>query len=284
MTPLITPRRLESELAGTEAPTVLDVRWNLLGPAGAEEYAERHLPGALFVDVETELAAPPGGADGGRHPLPEPEVLQRALRGAGVDAHRPVVVYDSGDGSVAARAWWLLRWAGHSRAFVLDGGFAAWVAAGLPVTTEVPDPVPGDFVVRPGNMPVTDADGARRLARTGVLLDARAGERYRGETEPVDPRAGHVPGAYNAPAAEHVADGAWRSPAELAKRFTELGVTGNEDVGAYCGSGINACSVVLALEHAGLRGPENPAVLYPGSWSEWSSSPERPVVTGAEPG
>ncbi|MGJ7904940.1 sulfurtransferase [Actinopolyspora sp. H202] len=285
MSPLITPRQLKSALDGTEPPVVLDVRWNLLGPPGEREYAEGHLPGAVFVDTETELAAPPAGTVGGRHPLPHTDVLRRALRRAGVNSDRRVVVYDSGDGSVAARAWWLLRWAGHSAVHVLDGGFAAWTAAGLPVTTEVPHPEPGEFVVTPGNMPVTDAEGARRLARTGILLDARAGQRYRGETEPVDPRAGHIPGAYNAPAGDHVtAAGNWRSPTELSTRFTEFGLTETVDAGAYCGSGINACSVILALEHAGLRTPENPAALYPGSWSEWSADPHRPAATGAWPG
>ncbi|NHD17402.1 MULTISPECIES: sulfurtransferase [unclassified Actinopolyspora] len=283
MTPLISPSELRSLLEGEPAPALLDVRWNLMGPPGRQEYDRAHLPGAVFVDLETELAAPAG--PGGRHPLPEAEQLQRAFRDAAVDSERPVVVYDAGDGSVAARGWWLLRWAGHARVFVLDGGFAAWVEEGGATTTRVPHPEPGDFVVRPGGMPTADADAAARLARTGVLLDARAGERYRGEREPVDPRAGHIPGAVNAPAAEHVtADGRWRAPKELADRFAGLGVSGTDEVGAYCGSGVNACSVVLALEQAGLRSPEDPAVLYPGSWSEWAGDPQREAAVGQEAG
>nr|WP_245560349.1 sulfurtransferase [Actinopolyspora halophila] len=283
MTPLISPSELRSLREEGPAPTLLDVRWNLMGPPGRQEYDRAHPPGAVFVDLDTELAAPAGA--GGRHPLPDAEELQRVFRDAGVDSERPVVVYDAGDGSVAARGWWLLRWAGHERVFVLDGGFAAWVEEGGPTTTRAPRPEPGDFVVDPGAMPTADADAAARLARTGMLLDARAGERYRGEREPVDPRAGHIPGAVNAPAAEHVTtNGRWRTPEELAERFAGLGVPGAGEVGAYCGSGVNACSVVLALEQAGLRSPEEPAVLYPGSWSEWAGDPRRTAVVGPEAG
>jgi thiosulfate/3-mercaptopyruvate sulfurtransferase len=202
----------------------------------------------------------------------------------------PVVVYDADNGSVAARLWWLLRWAGHDRVRLLDGGFAAWVAEGHPVTTEIPAPAPGDVTVHSGHMPVVDADGAEELARTGVLLDARAPERYRGEVEPIDPKAGHVPGARNAPFAAHTGeDGRWRTPAELADHFAKLGVpsTGSgsdaPQVGAYCGSGVTAASVVLALEVAGVTSTESPATLYAGSWSNWSADPARPVATGDAP-
>ena len=210
-------------LSGAEPPVLLDVRWRLGGPPGREDYVRGHLAGAVFLDLDADLAAPPGPA--GRHPLPEPADLQRVLRAAGVRDGRPVVVYDADNGSIAARLWWLLRWAGHDRVRVLDGGYAAWVAEGRPVVTEVPAPAPGDVTVRPGHMPVVDADGAAELARTGVLLDARAPERYRGDVEPVDPKAGHVPGARNAPFAAHTGeDGRWRTPEELAEHFAKLGV------------------------------------------------------------
>lgn len=268
------------------APVVLDVRWRLGGPPGRAEYDRGHLPGAVYLDLDTELAAPPGppGA-GGRHPLPDPAALQHTLRAAGVRAGRPVVVYDADNGSIAARAWWLLRWAGHRDVSVLDGGLAAWQAEGRPVTTAVPEPEPGDFTVRPGGMPVLDAAGAAALARDGVLLDARAPERYRGDVEPLDARAGHVPGAVNAPFTGQVGeDGHWRPTATLAERFADIGVTDGSAVGAYCGSGVTAASVVLALEVAGVTSAAAPARLYVGSWSEWSGDPERPIATGAEPG
>ncbi|GAA2800282.1 sulfurtransferase [Saccharopolyspora taberi] len=266
-----------------EPPVLLDVRWSLLGPPGKQDYERGHLPGAVFVDLDTELASPPGA--GGRHPLPDPAALERTLRRCGVSRDRAVVVYDADNGSVAARAWWLLRWAGHPDVRVLDGGYAAWVAEGRPVTTDPVVPAEGDFEVRPGSMPVVDADAAASLAREGALLDARAPERYRGDTEPLDARAGHIPGAVNAPFAEHVdSSGKWRPAQELAERFAQLGVETSSPVGAYCGSGVTACSVLLALEHAGLSTAERPAVLYAGSWSEWSADPSRPVATGQEAG
>ncbi|MEV0697612.1 sulfurtransferase [Saccharopolyspora sp. NPDC050389] len=283
MHPLISTDDLMAALRRQPPPTLLDVRWSLLGPPGREEYEKGHLPGAVFVDLDAELASEPGPA--GRHPLPGPGDLEAVFRRAGVEAERPVVVYDADNGSVAARAWWLLRWAGHESVAVLDGGYAAWAAAGQPTTTDLPQPAAGDFRVRPGSMPVVDADAAARLAREGTLLDARAPERYRGDVEPVDPRAGHIPGALNAPFAAHVAEsGRWRSPEELAKHFADLGVDAEGQVGAYCGSGVTACSVLLALEHAGLSDRRRPAVLYAGSWSNWSADPARPAATGSEAG
>lgn len=212
--------------------------------------------------------------------------MRAVLRAAGINAGDSVVAYDAGDGSIAARAWWLLRWAGHADVAVLDGGYAAWVADGRPVTADVPKPEPGDFEVRPGHMPVLDADQAAELASSdaGVLLDARAPERYRGDVEPIDPKAGHIPGAHNAPFGGHVDQaGRWRPAAELAARFTELGVRAGAPVGAYCGSGVTAASVVLALEVSGLTDATAPAGLYVGSWSNWSADPARPVATGSTP-
>lgn len=278
--PLISVAELEGALASDRPPVLLDVRWQLGGPPGIEEYTAGHLPGAHFVALDTVLAAPPGPPGrGGRHPLPDVEEFGAALRGFGVSADRPVVVYDGATSLAAARAWWLLRWAGHRGVRVLDGGFAAWQRAGLPVTADVPEPAEGDFKPVPGGLPTVDGDEAAALARTGLLLDARAGERYRGETEPVDPRAGHVPGAVSAPTTENVgADGRFRPAAELAERFRALGTEGRQ-VAVYCGSGVTAAHQILALEVAGL-----PAALYPGSWSEWSSDPDRQVAVTDQPG
>lgn len=282
-TPLVSCADLAASLTGPRPPVLLDVRWRLGGPPGRDDYARGHLPGAVYLDLDADLAGQPGA--GGRHPLPDPEVLRRALRSAGVRSDRPVVVYDADNGSVAARAWWLLRWAGHDRVSVLDGGFAAWSAEHRPVTAAVPDPEPGDVEVRPGGMPVLDAAGAAATARDGVLVDARAPERYRGDVEPIDPRAGHIPGAVNLPFAGHTAaDGRWLAPAELARRFAAAGLADGVAVGAYCGSGVTAASVVLALEHAGVTTPAAPASLYVGSWSQWSADPTRPAATGPTPG
>lgn len=279
--PLVSADDLLSSLDSPNAPVLLDVRWRLGGPPGRQDYAEGHLPGAVYLDLDADLAAAPGA--GGRHPLPAAEDLQRVLREAGVRAGRPVVAYDSDNGSIAARVWWLLRWAGHDDVAVLDGGYAAWVAAGHPVTTDEVTPEEGDIDIHPGAMPVVDADEAAALAREGVLLDARAPERYRGDIEPIDPRAGHVPGARNAPFTEHLRDGRWKQAAELAERFEALGVRPGDPVGAYCGSGVTASSVVLALEAAGITTPERPAALYAGSWSHWCVDPTRPVATGDQP-
>lgn len=258
---------------------VLDARWRLAGPPPAELYAGGHLPGAIGVDLDRDLAGPIGGGERGRHPLPDLDMLQETVRRWGVRADSTVVAYDDADGNSAARAWWLLRWAGVAEVRVLDGGIAAWVGAGLPLTTEVAVPEPGDVVVRPGGMPTLDADGAAALLEAGgVLLDARAEPRYRGEVEPVDPVAGHIPGARSAPTSGNVeGDGRFLGPARLRERFAALGVRPDRAVGAYCGSGVTAAQEVLALEIAGV-----PAALYPGSWSEWVADPLRPVATGPD--
>jgi len=217
--------------------------------------------------------------------LPDPAVFEAAMRRSGLRAGQFAVCYDDAGGVVAARLWWLLRYFGHEQVALLDGGYRAWQAAGLAVTTEVPGPAPGNWrPAAPGGMPVLDAADVARLARTGVLLDARAAERYRGEVEPVDPQAGHIPGAVSAPTTENLgADGRFLAPAELSRRFAALGVAvpgpRAPQAGAYCGSGVNAAHQVLALELAGAR-----AALYVGSWSAWSADPNRPVATGADRG
>jgi thiosulfate/3-mercaptopyruvate sulfurtransferase len=274
--PLVTAGQLAAELAGPAAPTVLDCRWQLAGGADRAGYARGHLPGAVFVDLDRDLAAPPGA--GGRHPLPDPEAFQAAMRRAGVRDDQPVVAYDQGEPGGAARAWWLLGWFGHPDARVLDGGLPAWVAAGLPLATEVPDPDPGDFMARPGGRRILDAAGAAHLAATGTLLDARAPARYQGLVEPVDPVAGHIPGARNLPMAELLGDHGLVQPDILRRRLDAHGARPGTPVGASCGSGVVAAHLVLALEVAGL-----PAALYPGSWSEWVADPSRPVATGPDP-
>jgi thiosulfate/3-mercaptopyruvate sulfurtransferase len=274
--PLVTAGQLAAELAGPGAPTVLDCRWTLAGGADRDGYGRGHLPGAVFVDLDRDLAAPPGA--GGRHPLPAPEVFQAAMRRAGVRDDRPVVAYDQGEPGGAARAWWLLGWFGHPDARVLDGGLGAWVAAGLPLTAEAADPDPGDFTARPGGRSLLDAAGAARLAAAGVLLDARAPARYQGLEEPVDPVAGHIPGARNAPMADLVGDHGLVPPASLRRLLDRHGARPGTPVGAYCGSGVVAAHLVLACEVAGI-----PASLYAGSWSDWVTDPSRPVATGPEP-
>ena len=278
--PLISASDLAEALHGHDPPVLLDVRWALGGPPGIDGYRSGHIPGARFVDLDTELAAAAGGGRG-RHPLPDPAIFEAAMRRAGVGARSEVVVYDAGGALSAARAWWLLRDAGHPHVRVLDGGLAAWTASAGPIETGTPPaPRPGDFTALTGAMPVLDAAAAAGLARSGVLLDARAGARYRGEVEPVDPVAGHVPGAVSAPTTDNLApDGRFLDPGQLRDRFTGIGATAAAAVGAYCGSGVTAAHEVLALELAGI-----PAALYPGSWSEWVSDPARPVATGADPG
>jgi 3-mercaptopyruvate sulfurtransferase SseA len=255
---------------------LLDVRWALGDDRGRERYLDGHLPGAVFVDLEAELAAPPSVA-GGRHPLPSLQRLQEAARRWGIDDGDSVVVYDAAGGLAAARAWWLLRWGGLADVRLLDGGLDAWVRAGGALESGNVGPEPGSVTLPGGGMPVLAIDEAADLPSTGVLLDARAGERYRGELEPVDPRAGHVPGALSAPTTENLApDGTFRPPAELRERFAALGATPGTAVGVYCGSGVTAAHEVAALAEAGIE-----AALWPGSWSQWSADPARPAAVGS---
>ncbi len=276
--PLIGVAELAGALAGGEPPALLDVRWRLGGPPGIDSFRTGHLPGAVFVDLDTQLAGPPG--TGGRHPLPSAPDFEASMRAAGVRNGVQVVVYDDADATSAARAWWLLRYFGHDRVRVLDGGFRAWQAAGLPVIAGDVVAARGDFSAEPGQLPVLAAEAAAAVARTGILLDARAPARYRGETEPVDPVAGHIPGALSGPTAGNVnSDGFFRPPAELRARFADLGIGAADEVGTYCGSGVTAAHEVLALELAGI-----PAALYVGSWSDWITDPGRQVATGPQPG
>lgn len=288
---LISAAELTGRLERGEHIVLLDVRWALGGPDGREEYAAGHLPGAVFVDLERELAVPvaPGSAEeaaGGRHPLPAPAAFQESARGWGIDDGDAVVAYDATSGQAAARAWWMLRDAGIESVRLLDGGLAAWTAAGgrLEKGTRVPDR--GNVTLGEGHLRRIDADQAASFAQPGsggaadgVLLDARAGARYRGEVEPVDPKAGHIPGALSAPTAENLAEDGTFLPAEvLRERFAALGADGHRPVAVYCGSGVTAAHDVAALAVAGID-----AALYPGSFSQWSRDPSRPVAVGSEP-
>jgi len=254
--------------------TLLDVRWRLGATDGRDQHEAGHLPGASYVDMD-EVLADHTEVDGGRHPLPDPELFGSFMRAFGVRSDVPVVCYDDVGGTSAARAWWLLRHHGHESVAVLDGGFSAWVAAGQPVETGPgPDVEPGDFEPGPGVMPVAEPDD---LLGGRVVLDARPGERFRGETEPVDPVAGHVPGARSAPAVENLGeDGRLRPLEELRERYAALGALDDDaEVAVYCGSGITAAHDVLVLEALGRT-----AALYPGSWSHWVTDPDRPVEVG----
>ncbi|WP_077490117.1 sulfurtransferase [Sinomonas mesophila] len=261
---------------------VLDVRWQLGGPDGRTAYAQGHLPGAVYADLPSELAVPvaPGSAEeaaDGRHPLPAADHFEESARRWGIDDGDAVVVYDDCAGQSAARAWWMLRDAGVGDVTILDGGLAAWTRAGLPLETGHEVAALGSVRLRPGQLPVIGADEAAEFP--GVLLDARAGERYRGETEPVDPRAGHIPGAVSAPTAANLSeDGTFLPAAALRERYARLGVQAGRPVAVYCGSGVTAAHSVAALAVAGIR-----AALYPGSFSQWSRDPERPVAVGADP-
>jgi thiosulfate/3-mercaptopyruvate sulfurtransferase len=277
--PLVTATELRTSLAGV---VVLDVRWALGAADPRADHDAAHIPGSRYVDLENELSGPPDpGA--GRHPLPDPDVFAATASGWGVGPDTAVVAYDDNGGMSAARLWWLLRWIGHDDVRVLDGGLAAWRAAGGEVVSGA-DPPAG-----PTAVPLVARRGSMRTATTadivagipGRLVDARAAERFRGEVEPVDPVAGHIPGAVNIPTVGNLRDdGRFLDPADLRVRFEEAGVRAGEPVVSYCGSGVTAAHELLALEVAGLGGD---AALYPPSWSGWVSDPDRPVVASSSP-
>jgi thiosulfate/3-mercaptopyruvate sulfurtransferase len=260
---------------------VVDCRHDLTNfAAGWDAYRAGHIPGATFAHIEEDLSGAKSGRNG-RHPLPEREALESIFREWGLRNHGQLVAYDAHGGQFAGRLWWLARWLGHEKVAVLDGGWQAWLAATGWSSVEEPDRPLGDFVAGPSLMPVADA--AQVLARLGradaPLLDARAAERYRGEQEPIDPVAGHIPGAANRPWQSNLADGRFKPAAQLGAEFDAL-LAGRPAAALthYCGSGVTAAHNLLAMEIAGLPG----ARLYPGSWSEWCADRARPVVTGAD--
>jgi len=262
---------------------LFDCRFDLARPDdGRRCYEEAHLPGAMYADLNRDLSAP-ATSTSGRHPLPSPAVFESRLRAWGVNADSLVVACDDGNGMYAARLWWMLRWLGHDDVAVLDGGLRRWLQLGLPVTDELPEPGAGNFVARPRTSLAVDAASVLDASSDpgARVIDVRAPERYRGEIEPIDAVAGHVPGARNHPFVESLdSDGRFLRPDALREALLRgLDGVSPERTIAMCGSGVTACHLLLALEHAGLPGGR----LYPGSWSEWSSDPSRPVRTGASP-
>jgi len=278
---LISTEELASRLGAPDV-VVCDVRHDLAKPDewGESVYRAGHIPGALFVHLDRDLSAPMTGRNG-RHPLPTPEAAAAVFGRLGIADGKDVVVYDQGPGMYAARMWWMLRWLGFESVCVLDGGFAKWTAEDRAIATDLPKPVPATFAIRRVTPTVSATGIAASLARrTLVLVDARAPERFRGETEPLDPVAGHIPGARNRPFTLNLdADGTFKAPAFLRAEFDALLDGASHDLVVHqCGSGVTACHNLLAMEIAGFEGTR----LYPGSWSEWCSDPARPVARGAD--
>lgn len=282
--PLLVSTEWLARNLGDSGVRVADVRWSLLETdKGRNAYLQGHIPGAVFMDVDGDLASPRGQGPG-RHPLPLPERFAAAMSRAGIGDDTHVVAHDFGDGSTAARLWWLLRYFGHDRVSLLDGGFARWTAEGRPVEVPVPAYAPSAFAAAPRTGMLVDADAVERLrSDSGTLvLDSRMAERYEGRTEPIDPVAGHIPGARNRPYPANVRsaqDPGFLEPAKLREQFMQLGAGRAERVIAYCGSGVNACQNLFALQLAGFE----PGLLYEGSWSDWCSVPARAMSTGSEP-
>jgi thiosulfate/3-mercaptopyruvate sulfurtransferase len=274
--PLVTPEWLREHMRDPDL-RVIDFRWYLTGRQGRDAYLGGHIPGAVFVDLDAVT-----GEGAGRHPLPTKQQFQDEMRRAGVSASSRVVVYDDAGGSIAARLWFLLGWFGHGAQAVLDSGLQGW---GQPLETKLPMVTPGDFKAKaPQRSRIMDFRSVKRLSKGGagagrLIVDARVGERYRGEHEPIDPKKGHVPGAISAPWIDNLdADARFKSPDELRHRYKALGVDGKAGAVVYCGSGVNACHDLLALELAGITDVK----LYEGSWSDWSHQ-DAPVATGDKP-
>lgn len=259
---------------------LVDVRHDLGQPEswGEAEYRRAHIPGARFVHMDRDLSAPKTGTNG-RHPLPAPDAAAAVFGRVGIDASKQVVAYDQGPGTYAARLWWMLRWLGHRSVAVLDGGYAVWSREGRPVTAEVRAVEPTTFIPRPSTPAVdVNAVAANLSSASMLLLDARGRERFRGDVEPIDKVAGHIPGSVNRPYTDNMtADGHFKPAAELRADFTAaIGKHPPTTVVHTCGSGVTACHNLLAMEHAGLTGTR----LYAGSWSEWSADPARPIARG----
>ncbi len=286
---LVTVDELASRLAdqsGRDDLVVIDCRFDLLKPAaGRLAYDEGHIPGARYADLDRDLAGPVT-VQSGRHPLPDPEQFAALLGSWGVQPESRVVAYDASGGAVAARLWWLLRWVGHRNVALLDGGFQAWADEKLPLEQTEPAPRWGRYPVKPGSMPtVSTADVAAGLeAGSLAVIDARDRRRFNGEAEPIDTRAGHIPGTLNRPFQSNLdAIGNFRASADLLESFALLGIAERQKVACMCGSGVTACHNIFAMELAGVRlGNGETAALYSGSWSEWIRSEERPIALVAE--
>jgi len=279
-TTLINVDELKALQAAGAPLCLLDASFDLANPAaGRALHAASHVPGARHIDLEGDLSAPkqPGGA-GGRHPLPRREAFAATAGRLGVAPGVQVVVYDRSGGIYASRAWWMLRWLGHGAVAVLDGGWAAWATQGAPDTGAVADAALPPLPLAAPLVSTVDAGELMRRLGRWPLIDARAGERFRGEVEPLDAQAGHIPGALNRPFTQNLgADGRFKPAAELHADFVALlGAQRPGEVVHQCGSGVTACHNLLAMETAGLAGSR----LYPGSWSEWSADPTRPVARG----
>ena len=270
---LVSTGELEKNLARWR---VFDCRHDLAKPdLGEEQYGEGHIPGALFAHLDRDLSGRKTGTNG-RHPLPEPQDFEKWLETTGLTPKDQVVCYDAGPGSMAARLWWMLRWIGHDKAAVLDGGFAKWTKEGRPVTADVPLFTPLNYPIKLRKDSSVNLSTLENDLRKFFLLDARAPARYRGEQEPIDPVAGHIPGASNRFNAENIApEGTFKAPEALKNEFLKV-LSGRSpaEVVHYCGSGVAACHNLLAMEAAGLTGGK----LYAGSWSEWSADPKRPIA------
>ncbi|MBP1326869.1 thiosulfate/3-mercaptopyruvate sulfurtransferase [Leucobacter exalbidus] len=274
--------RLESERdfpAGSPRTRLLDVRWTMPQPDGREAFAAGHLPGAVYVDLDTQLAQHKTAQDG-RHPLPDPADFQAAARSWGLNDDDEVVVYDGGGNYASARAWWLLLNAGFGRVRLLDGALPAWVAAGGTLETGSPAVEPGDVTLSSAQLPAIELTEVEPfVAAGGKLIDARAAERYAGIQEPIDPRAGHIPGAVSAPTGGNLTRDGFFLPGDVLRaRFSTVGVDSAQAIAAYCGSGVTATHTLVALALAGFGG-----ALFPGSWSQWSNHDELPVATGELP-
>jgi len=285
MSPLVTTAWLAEHLAD-ENVRVVDTRWYLLEPnKGENDYRRAHIPNAIYLSVDRDLAAPPlPDAKTGRHPLPNAETFAETMMRAGISNASQVVTYDDAGGANAARLWWLLKYFGHENVALLDGGLNQWLAEGRALSSAAPNFPRGQFAARPNEkMAVSKAQMIQETRNPRALvLDARAGERYRGETEPVDARAGHIPDAHSAPIGGNLRGGAdfrFQDAAALRERFVALGADDAGEIIAYCGSGVNAAAEIFALQLAGYENTR----LYAGSFSEWSRDFDLPIVTGAEP-